>query len=156
VRFPSNGHATRVAKTCASAQYIDKIVNRYWCDPGRNSRKMAESTGRFPPTPTDHKAAKVPMAAKFGLLAATIPKTAVMPIVRLKAHRLPKISHPNPQNTAPKRSPRFWDRDRRGGLFGLNSLLTGVKINDVTMGHRLSIAHPKPMTMKSWQLLVDQ
>ena len=149
MRFPSSGHATRVAKTCARAQWIERIVNRYWWDPGRNSRKIAESTGKFPPTPTDHKAAKVPMAAKFGLLAAIIPKTAVIPMVRLKAHLLPKMSHPKPQNTAPKRSPMFWDKERRGGLVGLNSLATGVKINDVTMGQRLSIAHPKPMTMKS-------
>lgn len=72
-----------------------------------DSRKMAESTGRFPPTPTDHKAAKVPMAAKFGLLAAIIPNTAVIPMVRLKAHLLPNMSQPKPQNTAPKRSPMF-------------------------------------------------
>ena len=30
-----------------------------------------------------------------------------------------------------------------GGLVGPNSLVMGVNINDVTIGHRLSIAHPK-------------
>lgn len=53
---------------------------------------MAESTGRFPPTPTLHKAAKQPIAAKFGEPAAIRPKTEVMPIVRLNAHRRPKRS----------------------------------------------------------------
>lgn len=111
---------------------------------------LALSTGRFPPTPIDQSAAKLPMAAKVGLPAAANPNTAVMPMVRLKAHRLPKMSQPNPQNTAPTRRPIFWDRVRKGGLVGLNSLLTGVNISEVTIGQRLSIAHPNPMTMKSW------
>jgi len=110
---------------------------------------LALSTGRFPPTPIDQSAAKVPMAAKFGLPAAANPNTAVMPMVRLKAQRRPKMSQPNPQNTAPTRRPIFWDRVRKGGLVGLNSLLTGVNISEVTIGQRLSIAHPNPMTMKS-------
>lgn len=53
---------------------------------------MAESTGRFPPTPTLHKAAKQPIAAKLGEPAAMRPKTEVMAIVRLNAHRRPKRS----------------------------------------------------------------
>jgi hypothetical protein len=115
---------------------------------------MAESTGRFPPTPTLHSAAKTPMAAKLGLPAAIMPKTAVMPIVRLKAHRRPKMSQPKPQNTAPKRRPMFWDRVRNGGRSGLNSFRMGVNIRDVTIGQRLSMAQPKPITMKSchWYL----
>ena len=149
VKFPRSGHATRVANTCANAQSIDRTVRRYWWLPGKNSRKMALSTGKLPPTPTDHRAAKVPMAAKFGDPAAIRPKTAVTPMVRLKAHRRPKISHPKPQNMAPTRSPMFWARVRKGARFGWNSFLTGVKINDVTIGQRLSDAHPKPMTMKS-------
>ena len=74
---------------------------------GRNSRKMAESTGRLPPTPKDQNAAKQPRAAKLGEPAAMRPQTAVMPIVRLNAHRRPKISHPKPQNIAPKSRPKF-------------------------------------------------
>jgi hypothetical protein len=108
VKFPSRGHATSVAKTWASAQSIDRMVSRYWCDPGKNSRKMAESTGKLPPTPTDQSAAKTPMAAKFGLLAASMPKTDVIAIVRLKAHRRPKMSQPKPQKTAPNSRPIFW------------------------------------------------
>ena len=77
---------------------------------------MAESTGRLPPTPTDHRAAKHPMAAKSGEPAEISPKTAVMPMVRLKAQRLPKISQPNPQNIAPNNKPIFWARDSRGGF----------------------------------------
>ena len=53
---------------------------------------MAESTGKFPPTPTLQSAAKQPMAAKFGEPAAIRPKTDVMPMVRLKANRRPNIS----------------------------------------------------------------
>lgn len=66
----------------------------------------------YPPTPTDHSAAKTPIAAKFGLPAAIMPKTAVIPIVALKAKRRPKMSQPKPQNTAPKRRPMFWARVR--------------------------------------------
>ena len=82
----------RPAKSCAKAQNTDNIVKRYWCDPGRNSRKMAESTGRFPPTPTLQRAANTPIAAKFGEPAAIRPKTDVIPMVKLKAHRRPKMS----------------------------------------------------------------
>ena len=76
----------------AKAQNTERTVRRYWRDPGRYSRKMAESTGKFPPTPTLQSAAKQPMAAKFGEPAAIRPKTDVMPMVRLKASRRPNIS----------------------------------------------------------------
>ena len=65
---------------------MDRMVRRYWCEPGRNSRKIAESTGRLPPTPMLHSAANVATAAKLGEPAEMSPKTAVMPIVRLNAH----------------------------------------------------------------------
>ena len=96
-----------------------------------------------------HSAANVPIAAKLGDPAAMRPKTAVTPIVRLKAHRLPKISQPKPQKMAPTRRPMFWASVRKGARVGWNSFLTGVKISEVTMGHKLSEAQPKPMTMKS-------
>ena len=105
--------------------------------------------GKFPPTPKDQSAAKQPIAAKFGLLPAIIPNTAVIPSVRLNAHFLPKMSQPNPQNIAPQSNPMFCARVRRGGRPGLNSFVIGVKIRDVTIGQRLSEAHPKPTTMKS-------
>lgn len=105
---------------------------------------MAESTGRFPPTPTLHKAAKQPIAAKLGDPAAMSPKTEVMPIVRLKANRRPKMSHPNPQNIAPTSNPIFCDNERSGGFEGENSLVIGGRIKDVTMGQRLSLAQPNP------------
>jgi len=98
------------------------MVRRYWCDPGKNSRKMALSTGKLPPTPMDQSAAKIEIAAKFGLLAAIRPNTAVIPIVRLKAHRRPKMSHPKPQKTAPKSRPMFWARVRN--YLGLDSAST--------------------------------
>ncbi len=92
VWYPSSGHAIKPANSCAKAQKTDRTVRRYWCEPGKNSRKMAESTGRFPPTPTLQNAAKTAIAAKFGDPAAINPKTEVIPIVRLKAHRRPKTS----------------------------------------------------------------
>lgn len=110
---------------------------------------MAESTGRLPPTPTDQSAANTPIAAKLGDPAAIRPNTPVTPMVRLKAHRRPKMSHPKPQKTAPKRRPIFCDSVRSGARVGWNSFLTGVKMSDVTMGQRLSDAQPKPITMKS-------
>lgn len=64
-------------------------------------------TGKLPPTPKLHNAAKHPRATKFGELAANIPKTAVIPNVKLNPHFLPKISHPNPQNIAPASNPMF-------------------------------------------------
>ncbi len=103
----------------------------------------------LPPTPKLQKAAKQPIAAKLGLLAAIIPKTAVMPRVRLNAHLRPNTSHPNPQNMAPKSKPMFCASVRSGGRVGLNSLVMGVNIREVTMGQRLSEAHPNPTTIKS-------
>ncbi len=43
----------------------------------------------------------------------------------------------------------FCESDSRGGRDGLNSLVMGVKIREVTIGQRLSLAHPKPTTMNS-------
>src|SRR3569833_4634006 len=134
VKLPSSGQATSVAITCAMAQSIDRMVRSNLCDAGRNSRKMAESTGRFPPTPNDHKAAKTPMAAKLGAEAAIMPQKAVSPNVRLKAHLRPKMSQPKPQKMAPAKRPMFCDCVRSGGRGGPASLATGAKISDVTMG----------------------
>ena len=133
---------------------------------------MAESTGRFPPTPTLHKAAKQPIAAKLGEPAATRPKTEVMPIVRLNAHRRPKRSpadvshflghfavlhdiHPKPQNIAPTKSPIFCDKERRGGFDGENSLFIAGRINEVTTGQRLSLAQPNPSQRISMSCLIE-
>ena len=63
-------------------------------------------------------ASKHPIAAKEGEMAAMSPKTLVTPSVKLKAHLHPKISHPNPQNIAPARSPMFWASVNNGGLEG--------------------------------------
>ena len=92
VRYPSRGQAINVASSCAKAQNMERTVRRYCFVAGRASRKMALSTGRFPPTPKDQKAAKTPMAAKLGEPAAMRPHTAVIPIVRLNAHRRPNRS----------------------------------------------------------------
>jgi hypothetical protein len=50
-----------------------------------------------PPTPKLQRASNEAMAAKFGALPAIKPQNAVSPRVMLKAHLLPKISHPKPQ-----------------------------------------------------------
>ena len=110
---------------------------------------MAESTGRLPPTPTDHKAANVHIAAKLGDPAAIRPNTAVIPIVKLNAHLRPKISHPNPQNTAPTSNPMFCASVNSGAFDGWNSFDTTGRIREVTIGHRLSLAQPNPITTKS-------
>lgn len=47
-------------------------------------RKMAESTGRFPPTPTEKMAVKAVNVIKSGAPPAAIPNTPVMNRVRLK------------------------------------------------------------------------
>jgi hypothetical protein len=73
-----------------------------------NGTELADTSDgryRFPPTPTDHKAAKVAMAAKFGAEPAIVPNTPVMQRVILKAQRRPMISLPNPHPKAPTRRP---------------------------------------------------
>ena len=69
---------------------------------------MAESTGRFPPTPTDRNAANTPIAAKFGDPAAMKPKTAVTPVVRLNAHRRPKRRRSQSPKTQHRRAVQYF------------------------------------------------
>lgn len=85
----------------------------------------------MPPTPKLHRAAKQPRATKFGELAANIPKTAVIPKVKLNPHFLPKMSHPNPQNIAPASRPIFWARVRRGGRPTENSAAIAGRMSDL-------------------------
>lgn len=106
---------------------MDSTVSRYWCVGGMNSRNMAESTGRFPPTPTLHTATREQRVTAFGDAPAAIAKTPVMNSVRLnahlkkqrglssalstsprEAHRRPHISEDMPQNAHPAREPRAW------------------------------------------------
>ena len=48
VKFDRSGHAISVASNWASAQNMESTVSKYWCVPGKNSKKIAESTGKFP------------------------------------------------------------------------------------------------------------
>lgn len=64
---------------CTYAHQIDSTVKRYWCVPGKNSRKMALSTGRLPPTPTLQMAARTHRAVKVGEPAAAVAK---MPTIK--------------------------------------------------------------------------
>ncbi|CAI7596455.1 unnamed protein product [Penicillium glandicola] len=92
---------------------------------------MAESTGRFPPMQTDHKAANAQIAAKLGDPAATKPNTAVILIVELNVHLRPKTSHTNPQKTAPTSNSMFLASVNSGAFEGWNSFDTAGKIRDV-------------------------
>ena len=174
-----------MATTCASAQSIDSTVNRYWCVPGRNSRKTAESTGRLPPTPNDQSAANTPTAAKLGELDAIRPNTEVTaqrPSVscrhgprRAGVHTAQRqIERPStpedvaaeaPEHGAGQQANVLREREERRArhveLVGdgrhwpavsiapLRPPPADSRISDVTMGHRLSLAQPKPTTTNS-------
>ena len=69
--------------------------------------KIAESTGRFPPTPKLHNAEKTPIAAKLGDDPATVADIAVHKNVKLNAHLLPIISDDKDQTKAPANNPKF-------------------------------------------------
>jgi hypothetical protein len=66
--------------------HIARKVRRYWWLPGRNSRKVALSTGMLPPTPKPARAKRVASAAKDGAAPAERPKIPVMRRVRLNDH----------------------------------------------------------------------
>ena len=60
---PEDRPCNKCPKQLRNAKSPDKIISRYWCVPGRISRKTAEPTGKLPAIRIDHKAAKQPMAA---------------------------------------------------------------------------------------------
>lgn len=88
---------------------------------GRNSRKMAASTGRLPPTPKPRQAKRahtlyvvrkrlnhqgiLTYAIQLGAPPAASPKTPQRNRVMLKAGRRPIASEARPQNEAPTISP---------------------------------------------------
>lgn len=96
------------------AHQMERTVSRYWWVPGRNSMKMALSTGKFPPTPMLQIDAKIHSKTYPGEPAAALANMPTMRSVELKETRLPQISLPRPKMTAPKRRPMFWDRGRKG------------------------------------------
>ena len=65
---------------------MESTVSSHWCEAGMNSRKTAESTGRFPPTPTLQTAASEQSATALGEAPAATAKTPVMKSVMLKHH----------------------------------------------------------------------
>lgn len=91
---------------------------------GRNSKKSAPSTGRFPPTPRPkqenraqaliyssaiihhYKQEERTYPIQLGLPPAARPNTLVMRRVRLKAGRRPITSDATPQNEAPRQRPK--------------------------------------------------
>jgi hypothetical protein len=72
-----------------------------------NSRKIAPSTGRFPPVPTPRHATKEATAVKLVPPPAAVPKTDVTNRVKLNANVLPIKSAPSPQKEAPTISPTY-------------------------------------------------
>jgi hypothetical protein len=113
-------------------------------------KKTAESTGRLPPTPMLHTAAREHnVVIEFGEAPAERAKTPVMKSVRLKDNLMsmwvhktekglegafeylrPQISDPTPKTTAPISKPMFCPSLRKGPLKA-NSLTTGVKMRPV-------------------------
>lgn len=107
-KFPRKPQATNVASTWQNAHQIDITVNKYWWDWGKASRKIAESTGKLPPTPKLQKAANTPIAAKVGEPAAIRPQTPLNKKVRLNANFLPITSLEKDRNAAPANSPTIY------------------------------------------------
>jgi hypothetical protein len=116
---------------------------------GDEPKKTAESTGRLPPTPILHTAAREHNAIESGDAPAATANTPVIKSVRLKAnlrarsqinfmrgkkeaYLRPQTSDPMPQKTAPTSKPMFCPSLRKGPLKA-NSLTTGVRISPVTI-----------------------
>ncbi|GMF78253.1 unnamed protein product [Aspergillus oryzae] len=70
-------------------------------DVGKNSRKMAASTGRFPPTPNPKQAYSAQVPTQFGPPPDARPNTPHKKSVVLKANRRPMRSDARPQKVAP-------------------------------------------------------
>jgi hypothetical protein len=100
-----NRRPTKLPRSWPRAHQIDKTVSRYWCVAGMNSgklhkpsagesgyaicgsyipKKTAESTGRLPPTPMLHIAAREHNVIEFGEAPPDRANTPVMKSVRLK------------------------------------------------------------------------
>lgn len=99
-------HANIEETSCPTGHHTDKSVNKPLEESGKNSRKRAPSTGKFPPTPVPMQANKIQTATQLGAYAAHMPKMLVISRVKLKAIRLPIISAPSPQKKLPTHSPR--------------------------------------------------
>lgn len=72
---------------------------------GKNSRKSAPSTGRFPPTPKPRAEAMPQTPIHVGLAAMQMPKIPQIKRVMLKAIRRPTTSEAIPQKDAPRHRP---------------------------------------------------
>lgn len=100
-------HAKRDDTSCPTGHHTDSSVRRELEASGRNSRKRAPSTGRFPPTPVPIKPNRKHTAGQLGAYAAKVPKIAVISSVRLKAMRLPMMSAPKPHRALPMLRPTY-------------------------------------------------
>jgi len=81
--FGRSPHATREPTSCPTGHQTDKPANRFPFLSGKNSRKSAPSTGRFPPTPVPIQAKSAAVVAQEFALPTASPKVAAMARVAL-------------------------------------------------------------------------
>ena len=90
---------------CPRGHQTESIVKRFPDANGRNSRKRAPSTGRFPPTPNPRAENRAHVPIQLGAPPTAIPKTPQMKRLQLKAGLRPIISEATPQKDAPQQRP---------------------------------------------------
>ena len=173
-----NPHAAAAGIIWPTAHHTLRITSRYWCVAGRNSKKMALSTGtngtvsnllmvwlddsgksrkedyvRFPPTPKPINATRIAQATKFGAPPAAIPKIPAMNSVKLKARRLPIRSAPRPQKPAPQTRPAMMAKDKKAECLGWNSTATWAKASETVVCQScyfISVLIGSRATEKTW------
>lgn len=101
MKYQANSDET----SCPTGHHTDRRVSKALEESGRNSRKSAPSTGKFPPTPVPKHANSMQTDTQFGAYATHMPKMLVIRRVALKAMRLPMMSDPRPQKKLPTHRP---------------------------------------------------
>lgn len=115
----------RAAVACPRDQKPLCMVRRYWCVAGMNSKKIALSTGWFPPVPSPMKAQNVAMATKLGEPAPIRPAIEDISNVMLNAGFRPMKSADIGQTLDPTTSPAYLATESMAIRLTLNSFLTG-------------------------------
>lgn len=125
VKFGMKAQARRLDTKLPTGHHTLSIVRRFPDANGRNSRKRAPSTGKFPPTPRPKQAYSAQVLQllltnwdqyrprhistypiQFGPPPEARPKAPLIMSVKLNAGRRPIISEAMPQNDAPRQRPR--------------------------------------------------
>jgi hypothetical protein len=97
----------RLATSCPTGHQTDNRVSNLFDANGRNSRKRAPSTGKFPPTPKPMHPKSKDVMIHDGPAATAAPNTPQMNRVALKAGRRPMMSDAMPQNVEPNDNPTY-------------------------------------------------